>query len=430
KGNQPINEVGSERPAELAQWNIKLTDDNRVICETCHRPHGAQGQPLLVVENDQSKLCRACHQDERSLIDTRHNLATTAPASRNLTGANPAESGPCSACHIPHNARGPKLWARSTDPSAGFASAACTGCHSSSGLSEKKLAGHNHPVGVALDKLDVRTGTDGWVIAGDQAPSSGNFQPLPLYDEQGNEVANDGEIACFTCHDVHRWQPGAQTVVDDGEGDGSNSFLRIRSDGESPLCTNCHWQQQSVVDTRHDTTRTAPESLNSQAHTPARSGVCGACHLPHNGQAEALWAREYPAEATGMERQCFGCHKQDGPAGKHLTGQFTHPIHVTPEVSNGMALPLYASASGDERQIDCGTCHDVHRWSASGVESDPDGEGDARNSFLRIPASDDSQLCIQCHKTQSLVIGTDHDLRMSAPGHVNGSGQQHMNSGT
>lgn len=86
-----------------------------------------------------------------------------------------------------------------------------------------------------------------------------------------------------------------------------------------------------------------------------------------------------------------------------------------------------------EGLIDCATCHDPHRWisvgSADASDADLKKEGDARNSFLRISAAPASQLCVECHQDQGLVIGTDHDLSITAPSSVNRNGQKVAESG-
>jgi hypothetical protein len=83
--------------------------------------------------------------------------------------------------------------------------------------------------------------------------------------------------------------------------------------------------------------------------------------------------------------------------------------------------------------IDCATCHDPHRWTAAGTadgsDTDLKKEGDARNSFLRISAAPSSQLCIECHQDQGQVVGTEHDLNVTAPSAVNRNGQKVSESG-
>ena len=56
-------------------------------------------------------------------------------------------------------------------------------------------------------------------------------------------------------------------------------------------------------------------------------------------------------------------------------------------------------------------------------------EGDASNSFLRISASHNSKLCLECHKNKRTVLGTEHDLSISDSKAINLHGQDVTHSG-
>lgn len=83
--------------------------------------------------------------------------------------------------------------------------------------------------------------------------------------------------------------------------------------------------------------------------------------------------------------------------------------------------------------VACTTCHDPHKWSSedgksSQTKSEAD-EGDATNSFLRIPAAPDGELCVTCHKSKAAIKKTDHDMRITSPNAKNALGEGIAQSG-
>ncbi|MGA1867024.1 MAG: cytochrome c3 family protein [bacterium] len=107
--------------------------DEKIICLTCHNTHAAKtayegartgdnkfhGQ-LLVMDNYNdingkgSEFCKACHE---SLVTNKSDF----PSGDHGLGSLPIKygtlnGGTCSACHIPHSAKGPKIWSRSGYP--------------------------------------------------------------------------------------------------------------------------------------------------------------------------------------------------------------------------------------------------------------------------------------------------------------------------
>ena len=85
----------------------------------------------------------------------------------------------------------------------------------------------------------------------------------------------------------------------------------------------------------------------------------------------------------------------------------------------------------------CRICHhNPHIWLAVGKETDPvdvstvtmdtavkNVGGDARNSFLRRAASPAPDLCVVCHEDTALLVGTDHDLLITASSAKNRLGE-------
>lgn len=447
---------------ELPTFNhegVKQADAGKgfVTCASCHNPHrwdpadpeaksrpGTKGNStnrfLRKVNSNDSKLCKTCHQKQANVNETKHNLKLTAPGERNIRDQGQEQSGICGTCHLVHNAAGPYLWARKMTSGTNIAEAICTDCHNSNGLAKKKLVGeHSHPTGVDLKALPILVENGRWTskiagTAGVEKPL-----PLPLYDKQGRHTLKSGQVKCGTCHDPHAWSPDKRSApmkdIAKTEGGPDDSFLRIADKGESALCVNCHQDKQAVSNSRHNLALIGIKDTHNEnrAHNDA-AGICTTCHLPHNAKGSILWARETGPGKGAIEVLCTDCHQKGGNAEKKLPGSYNHPLDV--KLTAAMkphGLPVYAKdgkRTANNGVIDCATCHDPHRWTAdAGISVDLKEEGDARNSFLRLTAAPASQLCVECHQDKLSVLGTDHDLTVTAPAAVNRHGLTANKSG-
>ena len=419
---------------------IKAEKKDTVTCQTCHKVHGAKGRNLTVVDNSQSELCMVCHK-ERIITGTQHDLRVTMPTETNMKGQPVSESGPCGVCHVPHKSAGFSLWAKKMEPGEPV-SQICLSCHS--GKPDSKIKGigrYSHP-----NNVDT-------VSKANQILTRSHLtDKLPFFSKSGKQQSI-GSIQCFTCHNVHQWDPDSPNNRGgiDIEGDASNSYLRISNNLSSALCVECHLDKQQLLSYDHNLVLTAPVAKNIQGFTAEVSGPCGACHIPHNGLGKGLWARDGSKGNGPAPQNCTGCHVENGVAKEKQVGKNDHPVNV---VSKGLyipppdrvitMLPLYNEEGGTEggERIICRTCHDPHIWSVadkgtgpSDVSADTTGtaakniEGDTRNSFLRKVASPTPDLCVVCHEDNALLMGTDHDLFITAPSARNLLGQTVKESG-
>jgi predicted CXXCH cytochrome family protein len=419
--SHPVHVDTIKLPESLFEMGSVEADSYRdtVICQTCHRVHGAKGKKLLISDNDNSRLCMICHDDKKSIAGTKHDLSLTLPDSKNIKGQTVSESGPCGACHFPHNAAGKRLWAREMgegNPAAQL----CLACHGKeSGYNIKGVGEYTHPTNINPTR---------------KTPVP---EELPLFSYEGAKTP-DGNVQCFTCHDIHQWDPESpeNRGGKDVEGDSSNSFLRIANSSGSRLCVGCHTDKKQLVYSDHNLEVTAPDEKNIQGVNTEASGPCGACHIPHNASSYRLWAKEIK-QGNVMVQLCRVCHSEGGAAKEKLIGENYHPVNVSLDKFNIVTMmPLYDDEGNKtfEGKLVCITCHDPHVW-------DPDSssyideydftniEGDATNSFLRKSNSPASELCEACHTGQALVDGTDHDLNVTAPDAKNLLGQTVKESG-
>ncbi|MBI5416543.1 cytochrome c3 family protein [Candidatus Poribacteria bacterium] len=415
-------------------------EKGRVICYTCHDPHrwvsgedkegpgknteGDGNSSFLRLKNDyELTLCGNCHEDKKNILKTDHDLTITGPDSKNKDGLTPKQSGPCLVCHSIHNGLDNKMWNRDIDPKGDVISKLCKGCHSKGKVAEAKLVG------------DISHPTDKTILAVDNIPDPDRF---PTFTSKGEKTIK-GKVYCNSCHNLHRWDPDKNEAGPgkNVEGDMENSFLR-KKNTQSDLCLECHGKKKFLVGTKHDMRVSSPNATNTLGQDLSRSGPCGACHIPHNANDYRLWARvPYAGQDMGTVL-CFSCHSKGNAAEKKLTGQFSHPVNVlfagSSMVDKTTRFPLYNSnglVTPTEGKVICMSCHDVHKWNPAADEYG-DGtmtEGDGSTSFLREVNDNKGELCTGCHGTKAFIVGTDHDLSVTAPNEKNYKGQTTTQSG-
>ncbi len=420
-----------EAKTELPLYNQKgeKITGGKVTCSTCHNVHqwypekAKQQGPGIKTDGDNSNsflraanvpgssLCLTCHQDKRIVAKTDHDLNITAPQEVNYLGQPLQKGGICSPCHVVHNGRTIKIWARDVERGDKTITDACISCHKEKRCGEKKLVGaFTHPVEKKMIELE-----DSYRAV------------FPQYDSSGRKTEQKGLITCASCHDPHQWIPGKKIAGPDKnlEGDGRNSFLRMANNQDSSMCVSCHRQKEFVIKTEHDLRVTAPKEKNILDKRIKESGVCGACHIPHLANGPRLFSKVIKAEYNPSDMLCVSCHSKEGCANEKLVTLRTHPMPQQPKISN-KDLPLYDNLylkDMEKGQLICITCHEPHQWDPA-YKDKGDGkkaEGTGHNSFLRMASAPEPILCKTCHKDQGYVIKTNHDIALLDPNYNKGT---------
>jgi predicted CXXCH cytochrome family protein len=414
----PVNKIpeSASVPKQFDTAGSKFGPKKEVICETCHKVHHSSSDKLIVLDQEHLRegICVNCHEDKRGILDNGHNMFKTREKEIADATISPI-LGTCGNCHNIHGGNGPKMWARNLDSPGDRTAGLCLSCHKKGHLAEEFTIGQfSHPVGAKLPQ-------------GAESPLQ-----LPLFTTTGTRTSSraNGRVSCPTCHDIH--SPSSSTETTSFFGDTSESkgkYLRIGEQDRLTLCKRCHQDKWSVTDTKHD----LDKEMNNL-------GICGNCHLVHNGKGPRMWARDDAAEQADPTSLCLSCHRKDGLAKDKTPGEHSHPVGISVENADVVVteegwtgnqgtggkplpstLPLYdkdGRRQQDSKLVGCGTCHDPHRWDANHTGSSvpsKEVEGDARNSFLRIAAAPDGQLCTTCHRSKEPVRGTDHDMAVTAP---------------
>lgn len=414
-----LDRSGIETDLPLFNVDGKKAKKSNITCATCHNAHQwdpehKQNGPgikidgngtnsfLRYADNPASAFCLTCHKDKKTLMKTEHDLVLSAPDETNYIGQTSEKGGPCSSCHLVHNANFIKLWSKETKSKDPIITNLCTSCHRKGGCSEKKLVGSiSHPTEKPISLLGADYKLD-----------------LPMYDPSCERVKDNGQIACSTCHDPHKWFPkknarGPGKMV---EGNRENSFLRLENDKNSSLCIGCHGKQRLVLNTEHDMRITAPKEVNCLDQRVKNSGLCGACHIPHQAQGIRLFAKKLKDNGNPANQLCEACHFQNECAKEKIISSNTHPMAVKPKVAN-LTLPLYdidGKENMDEGKLMCSTCHEPHQWNplVDNIGNGENIEGKGENSFLRQTSMPLPILCETCHNAQGYVRRSDHDLRI------------------
>ncbi len=375
--------VGFQPPKALLDGRATFGPNGELSCLSCHRLHDASGvRPLLIRKNEESALCLACHEEEKTVLGSSHDLRLSSPETLNARGEKASMSGPCGACHRIHG------WARQVPETNRPHSSGCMECHKTPGpASGQRPYVDAHAVGVPLP--------------------SGITTPLPL-----DQATKD--IGCLTCHDPHGSRPSQESAPRPLPGpqpqtgpvtsfpSATADFQFLRRSG-SELCVLCHEKLATTLHNAHDPARFTP-SLSKTLGIPSAAGSCRVCHIVHSAQGPHLWARTPVGDAGPVSGLCRACHNGDSVK---EPGQTHHPLGIFDlkfQISDfgvpkndgtnpQSAIMSSPAPTGDRNpkstEVSCISCHDPH------------GSAPPRD----LP----EDVCLGCHEDKRGVKGSIHD---------------------
>jgi predicted CXXCH cytochrome family protein len=338
----------------IADMGTRLGPRDTLTCFSCHKMHSAKtGKYMLADTPEESRLCLRCHEGQRAVLNSPHDLRRDKPQEQNRLGQTAEQSGPCGACHGVHR------YARDRRPERGDPSGRCAACHPSRGERGGKGLAFAHPTTVPADKVPG-TATLTLVRTGNPAEQS---------------------FTCNVCHDPH----------------GGGRFLRAPAD---TLCGSCHPKTAAALAGKHDLTD-RPELKNGRGKNAAEVGKCGFCHAVHAPDAHVMWASTSRTPA-GPDELCTACHREGGLAARTPARAYGHPTgpNVRPTTRATGVLPLFNEKGtiAAEGFVTCGSCHDPHADSGK------------NQGMLRVERPV-SKLCVQCHTDNAAMAGGPHDAR-------------------
>ncbi|MDD5035546.1 MAG: NHL repeat-containing protein [Methylococcaceae bacterium] len=357
-----------------------LTDSSFALCYSCHNGavmdsrlsihHGGQHPSLYDREEAKAKRKQAGKRKDK-FPDV---FPKTADGELS-----------CGTCHTPHTdkkgqdtlyAGHGNAWLRISNKGGDL----CERCHESKtrGARETDQAkgGMNHPLSIKLDQPPFQ-----------DAPGYTRIdklhQGLPEKIRQaGGALGRQKELICQSCHQIHG-------------GVGERQLLTVdRAKGE--LCSQCHPRQ--FTSSKEEAHKKGVHPVNIKLDEPIRKGEeiirfvsCETCHKVHQGsQGTAL----LPEGVSAAEGLCKTCHERQHAEDKdQALAAGVHPVN------HKLDEPVEIAGKKIEK-VGCLSCHSVHQGkpeTAALVESDQEGA-----------------LCAHCHQDKRTVVGSDHDLRITA----------------
>jgi len=398
-GTHPMGGMPWPVPASLVAAGARVgPDERRLICQTCHTPHGAREDHLLVMPTQSSQLCLTCHKKLRPtmwqmamLREHPQNPPLATDAQRQAikemgTKTGPGETLVCLSCHKLHRGQAGRAMLadtlhdsrlclrchperkslfgsvhdlRTTAPEernrlgqTPEQSGPCGACHSFHQFARRPDPRPEDPTGLCLSCHEPGE-------PGEKAPGLPFNHPVELAvsklppespdlelfpDEQHDSKKR---IACLTCHDPHETQ--------------RPHFLRADPD---EVCAKCHPGKAATLAGAHDFTQ-RPELTNGRGQTAAQTGKCGFCHAVHGpAVGPMMWVATKTAPKD-PDDLCVQCHRPGGLAAAKPVSKFRHPTGPDAQMVGGTgdaAVPLFTAdlRRAEEGFVACASCHDPH----------------------------------------------------------------------
>lgn len=311
-GQRPVLDAGQR--TVVARWGMPVGDEGELLCVSCHKVHHAEPEAhLLAAPPRFSDTCVACHPGEARVFGTPHDLTLKFPDAQNRAGQTPAESGPCSACHMTH------MFAREFTPGPGDPDGKCMSCHLAGRIAQAKhTSGVEHPDTRCLDCHNPHDRAHGRFLLQPEAQlcTSCHQEEAKLrggpHDitqaqrpERWSPAARAQDGLCLSCHVPHGGERPDLFRVGVGEAIGNHDDVCLACHAETawnaPTLGAIHPQQISP-----DQDKVALALVPRGDGGELRMG-CRTCHDPHGGVTPVHLARVAAGEPT--EVLCLHCHE-------------------------------------------------------------------------------------------------------------------------
>jgi predicted CXXCH cytochrome family protein len=459
------DKLGKEFPA---------TPDKSLLCTACHTPHNnaehpetlyeAHGNAWLRVPNRGGDLCERCHESKgKGARSGSLSLRERAGVRGDQPGFQP--SGTESRSGFDSIGVGGKSQLSSPHPNP-----------LPGGEGEKLEQGLNHPLGIKFAPPPFKD-------AKGYATNPDLHQGLPQRLAEGGAALGHGNtLICQTCHQVHGGHhDGEMTVLDRNRGElCAECHSRQFSKGDK----EAHTKGVHPVNIRRKSEAPGVKPVLWKGKPEIEEVGCETCHRVHKGAAGTPLLPEGASSAKTLCRNCHERQHSDSPEEAHRKG--VHPVNVTRKGGEpGGKPPVLWKGKPDITEVTCETCHKVHSGTGETAllpEGIKTAEALCQNCHERQHARDkdeakrkgvhpvnakldepveiagkkvervgcltchavhkgkpgtaalvesdkEGQLCSHCHKRKQTVVGTDHDLRITARDAKNAHGQSSAESG-
>jgi predicted CXXCH cytochrome family protein len=343
---------------------VRLDGDHQVQCTTCHNPHQNQYGKMLVMNNEASALCTACHNEKywgvSSHASSPKTWNGTAPNPWPHTGWTTVFANGCENCHRPHSAGTKQRLLNNA-----VSEQNCYPCHNGNVASKN--------IEAEFRKFSIH--------------------PVPdtsaLHDPAEDPVNSARHTACADCHNPHAVN---STVAQPPQASGGQAGLTgVGTSGtivsplikEYELCFRCHADSPNRGPARvtrqyvQTNTRLNFQTTNASYHPVETTGknpnvpslilpwttgsmmYCTDCHNnnqgpgaggvgpngPHGSAYVPILERrleliDNQAESSAVYALCYKCHSRNSILSNQSFSE--HSLHVV------------------DVKAACTTCHDSH----------------------------------------------------------------------
>ena len=398
-----------EGSAKAAGKRIELSQKNCIICHLSWATEGPeavrQPDPQGALPDASFRMCYSCHNgaimDSRKAIghgaqhptvyedektkSERKRLGKRKDKLPDLFPRTKDQQLQCTACHTPHNNEAQQqtlysphrnAWLRVPNHGGDL----CERCHGSKVKSARETDPHkrgvNHPLAI---KFEPPPNEEARGFPTNKALHKG--VPEALRDH-GSMLGNKRELVCQSCHQVHG-----------GFGD---RRMTVLTRDKGVLCEQCHDAQYAKD--KQDARRKGVHPVNIKPDREVKLKgekieflTCETCHKVHKGQ---IGTPLFPQEIENAEAMCKSCHERQHAENKdEALKKGVHP-------ANHKLDEEVEIAGKQVKTMGCLTCHSVHH-----------GKPDTP---ALVEEYRDGQLCSHCHANKQQVVGSDHDLRITA----------------
>ncbi len=206
-----------------------------------------------------------------------------------------------------------------------------------------------------------------------------------------NLPLDNGGITCQTCH---TGKPG-ETIT-------NTHSMRVPND-QSQLCMLCHADYAGGLGKGSHplggTTTSSKEAAQPSGHSSQdRTRVtCQSCHTPHGPRKDNLLA-----QGTDSNQLCTSCHPHQSPG--HWQEDIPQDHPQNPKFSSKaqrQAITDLGTRLGSDDSLICLSCHKLH-------SAQP-------GRYLLAKPLNDGDFCLSCHPGQNVLAKSSHNLGISAP---------------
>ncbi|MBU0486215.1 MAG: choice-of-anchor D domain-containing protein [Proteobacteria bacterium] len=283
-------------------------DNNCIACHPATADISGGGPPIDDLDNKIHDNCRACHNQNGSMVGASTRTPNMPKAGGPLSNDG---GGNCTACHDQYfpnhlNANHETLVADSIN---------CSGCHDQT---------HGTNTGVPVSNTDNKLHDNCAVCHAADGTMVGASARAPNMPQSGGPLSNDGGGDCTTCHGAFL----SLHVI--------NHSLKVAGDAG---CNSCHLETAGRID------GITVSDLDNRIHDD-----CNTCH-DIDGSLRTPYGRAFFMPAG--DNTCINCHDQYFP--NHLN------VNHTVKVNNPSCLHCHLKDVIEEhvvrRGFTCDTCH-------------------------------------------------------------------------